>query len=82
MDFHSIKDLQYLPHINATYEYHECSVAVSVAYFRVNSTGCSGEFHVLQHFQNLKNLILKILKEKLTIFCLMGSSFHEIVSNF
>ena len=33
---------------------------VSVACFRVNSTGFSGKFHVvLKHFQNLENLILK-----------------------
>ena len=49
-------------------------------HFSVNSTGCSGEFHVIfQHFQNLKNLILNILKEKLTIFCRMGSFSLEIV---
>ena len=36
-----------------------CGVFVFVA-------GCYGEFHaVFKHFQNLENLILKILKEKL-----------------
>ena len=43
------------------YEYHEWSVAVSISYFWVNSTYCSGEFYfVFKHFQNLKNLILDI----------------------
>ena len=38
----------------------------SVVYFWVNSTGCSGEVHILfQHFQTLENLILNILKENL-----------------
>ena len=41
------------------------AMLLSFAYFRVNLTGCCGEFHVvLKHFQNLKNLILNILKEK------------------
>ena len=41
-------------------------VAVAfVAYFWVNSIGCSGEFHVVfKHFQNFRNLILNILKKK------------------
>ena len=36
----------------------------SVAYFWVNSAGCSGEFNVFKHFGNLENLILNILKLK------------------
>ena len=43
-------------------------VSVVVAYLCVNSAGCSDEFHVFfKHFENLKNLILKILKEELHI---------------
>ena len=46
--------------IRILYEY---GVFVSVAYFWVNSAGCSGEFYVVfKHFQNLENLILNILK--------------------
>ena len=38
---------------------------LSVAYFWVNSAGSSGEFHVVfKHFENLENLILKILNAK------------------
>ena len=41
---------------------------LSVAYFRVNSAGCPGEFHIVfKHFENLENLILNILKDKLHI---------------
>ena len=41
-------------------------VFFSLLLFKVNSTGCPGEFHVVfKHFQNLENLILNILKEKL-----------------
>ena len=40
---------------------------------------CSGEFRVVfKHFQNLENLILNILKEKLYISCLVGSFFLKI----
>ena len=50
---------------NISISWEECNVAVSVAYFSVNSTGSSGEFYVVfKNFQNLKNLILNILKEK------------------
>ena len=32
----------------------------------IDSAGCSGQFHVVfKHFENLENLILNILKEKL-----------------
>ena len=61
-------------------EYYEFGVLVSVvvAYFWVNSTGCSDEFHVFfKHFENLKNLILKILKEELHIPWLVGSFFWK-----
>ena len=41
---------------------------VSAAYFWVNSAGWSREFHVVfKHFENLENLILNILKQKLRI---------------
>ena len=54
-------------------EYYDWDVFVSVAYFWVNSTGCSGEFHVaFEHFQNLENLISNILREKLHISCLVS----------
>ena len=55
------------------YEYYEYDVFVSAAYFWVNSAGCSSEFHVFKHFENLENLFLKILKEKLYIPWLVGS---------
>ena len=43
-------------------------------FFRVNSTGCSGEFRaVYKHFQNLENQILNILKEKLRLSYLVDS---------
>ena len=62
------------------WEYHECGAFVSVVYFWVISTGCSGEFHVVfKHFQNVENLILKILKEKLHVSCLVGSFFLKTV---
>ena len=49
-------------------EYHDCGDFVTATW--VNSTGCSGEFHVVfKHFQNLENLILK---EKLHISCLVS----------
>ena len=55
---------------------NESSVAVSVAYFWANSTGYSSVLHVaFRTFQNLKNLILNILKEKFS--CLAGSFFVE-----
>ena len=48
---------------NRTKYHYECGVFVSVAYFLVNSTGCSGKFHVVfKHFQSLENLLLNILK--------------------
>ena len=41
---------------------------VSAAYFWVNWAGWSREFHVVfKHFENLENLILNILKQKLRI---------------
>ena len=41
---------------------------VSAANLWVNSTGCSGELHfVLKHFEDPKNHILNILKEKFAI---------------
>ena len=41
--------------------------------FCANSTGCSGEFYIVfKHFQNLENLILNIVKEKLHIPCLVS----------
>ena len=40
-------------------------VFVSVTYFGVNSTGCSGEVHfAFKLFQNLENLVLNILMGK------------------
>ena len=57
-------------------EYYYCSVFASVVYFRVNSAGFSGEYHVVfKHFQSLENLILNILEEKLHISCLVASFF-------
>ena len=51
-----------------------CFLLLSVAYFWVNSIGCSVEFHVVfKHFQNLENFILNILKERLHISCLVVS---------
>ena len=59
-----------------TKEYHRCSDTVSVANFWANSTGCPGEFHVaFKHFQNLKNLMMNILIEKLTFYCPVGYFF-------
>ena len=47
---------------------YECGVFVPVAYFLVNSPGCSHEFHVaFKHFENLENLIWNILKKKLHV---------------
>ena len=46
---------------------------VSLAYFWVDSAGCSGEFHVVsKHFKNLEKLIWNILKKKLRIPWLKG----------
>ena len=43
-------------------------------------TGCSDEGHILfEHFEDLKNLILSILKEDLAISSLVGSYNLEIV---
>ena len=40
-----------------------CRADFPIASFWVNSTGCSGEFHVLfGHFEDLKSLILNIWK--------------------
>lgn len=48
-----------------TQEYYECDVAVYVANFWVNATGCHWEFHVgFKDFQDLKNVILNVFKEK------------------
>ena len=66
-------------------EYYECGVLVSVvvAYFWVNSAGCSDKFHVVfKHFENIKNLILKILKDELHIPWLVGSLFLKTVQSF
>ena len=53
---------------------------LSVPYFQVNSTGCSGEFRVVfKHFQNLENHILNILKEKLYFSYLVGPLFLKTV---
>ena len=53
---------------------------LSVPYFQVNSTGCSGEFRVVfKHFQNLENHILNILKEKLYFSYLVGPFFLKTV---
>ena len=53
---------------------NECGAAFSVTNFGVNSAGCSDKFHVVfEHFEDLKHLILNILKEKLTIYPLVGS---------
>ena len=50
-------------------KYHECGVFVSVAYFELIQQ--TGEFNVaFTHFQNLENIILYILKEKLHVFYL------------
>ena len=55
---------------------HRVWIVASIATFLVNSIGCSGEFDVfLKCFQDLKNLISKILKEKLTIACLVVPFF-------
>ena len=41
-----------------TEEYNDGDAVVSVTKFRVNLTGCLGQFqNVLKHFENLKNLI-------------------------
>ena len=64
------------------WEYQECGVFVSVSYFWVNSTGCSDEFHdVFKHFQNLENVILNILKEKLCI-AFLALFFRKTISRF
>ena len=64
----SIITPQQWPTVVTKSAYHQCGVFVSVAYFRVNLAGCSGEFHIVfKHFENLKNLILNVLKEKLHI---------------
>ena len=61
-------------------EYNECGVSVFVAYFLVNSAGCSGELHVVfKHFENLESRILNILKKKLQISWLVGSFFLKTV---
>ena len=55
------------------------SAVFTIANFLVSSTGCCGEFHVVfKHFEDLKNLVLNILKEKfrkLMISCLVGSFY-------
>ena len=44
-------------------KYHECGAIFPVPKFSVNSTTYLGEFRVVfKHFENLKNLILNILK--------------------
>ena len=54
-----------MTNVVTTQEYHECGVVVFLTYFCVNSTCCSGQFHVnSKHFKKLKNLALNILKEK------------------
>ena len=46
------------------------------ANFRVNSTRCSSEFHVaFEHFEDFRDLILKILKDKMTISYVVGSCY-------
>ena len=41
------------------------------------------KFHVdLEHFKDLKNLILNILKEKLIVSCLVDSCYLKIVESF
>ena len=41
-------------------KYYKCGSVFPAANSTVNSTGCSSEFHVvLEHFEDLKNLILK-----------------------
>ena len=43
---------------------------------RADSTGCSGQFHVVfKHFENLENLILNILKEKLQLATISKAMF-------
>ena len=65
-----------------TQKYHDCEDAISVAKFWVNSIACSGEFHgVFEHFEDLRNPILNILKEKLTVTYLVASSYLEIALN-
>ena len=40
-------------------KYYKCGSVFPAANSTVNSTGCSSEFHVvLEHFEDLKNLIL------------------------
>ena len=44
---------------------HECGILIPVAYFWVNSTGCSDEFHVVfKHTQNLENLYVENFEGK------------------
>ena len=41
-------------------KYYKCGSVFPAANSTVNSTGCSSEFHVvLEHFEDLKNFILK-----------------------
>ena len=52
---------------------------IPVANFWVNSTSCPGEFHVVfQHFQDVKNVMLNILKEKLSPSCVGSFSFETV----
>ena len=56
-----------------TWEYLSVVIFASFANFWL-STGCSGEFHVIfENFEDLKNLILNILKKKLALSCLISS---------
>ena len=57
---------------------HVSGTVFPVANFWLNSTGWSGKFHVaFEHFEDLENLILNILKGQ-SISCLVGSSDLEI----
>ena len=65
------------------YEYYECGVFVSVAYFWVNSAGCSGEFHVVfKYFENLENFIWTFLRKNCIFLDLWVLFSWKLCRNF
>ena len=53
-----------------------------LGFFLVDSTGYCGEFYIVsEHFEYLKKLILNVLKEQLTISCLLLSCYSKIVES-
>ena len=69
VEFHSFEDLIIITSNGWQHQNIMNVVLLSLLlFFWVSSTGCLGEFYVvIKHFQDLKNLMLNMLKEKLII---------------